>query len=111
MELIAGRLTFYQATWMKRPKKINPDVFRFVHNAVAPDNLNPKEMQYLRLWAGSKPDAATDYSFKLHSMPVLKAGMARLVLPLDAMLEGPESLIALTQELVADLRFCWGSSG
>ncbi len=111
MELIRDQLRFYQTTWMKRPKKIKPDILRFVHDAVAPDNPNPEEMQYLRLWDGLKPDAATDRSFKLHPLPVLKAGMVRLVLPLDTMLEGPERLIALTQELVADLRFCWGSAG
>lgn len=111
MELIRDHMRYCQTTWMKRPKKVSPDIFAFVPKAVAPDYPNPKEMQYLWLSAGTKPDAATDRAFVLYALPMIKGGMVRLVLPLSVARDDPSRLVALVQDLVQDLRFCWGSAG
>jgi hypothetical protein len=111
IELIRDHVRYYRTTWMRRPARVKQDSFTFVPSAVAVDNPNPKEMQFLKLDARANPNAATDRSFTMLALPVLNAGMMRLVLPLSIIREKPLALIRLTEDLIADLKFCWGSAG
>lgn len=109
MDLVGDRFTFYQSEWMKRPKKMSPEVKNLLPEWL--DDLEDHGLYMLFLESGTTKSAVSDAAFTLHAMSARNLGALRLVLPADFIAQGAARLIDVAKQAASDLRFVSGHGG